>query len=152
MQNKTDHHFDAIVIGAGMSGSYAAKEFCEKGLKTLLLERGRNVEHIKDYPTTSMMPWEFPHRGAIPADAIAAAVTSRFRPLVVTTVTTVVGLYPLSVSDPFWESLGFTLMGGLLSSTLLVLLAFPVFYVALEAVRTPVINSLRRRRGRAELT
>ncbi len=65
---KTDHHFDAIVIGAGMSGSFAAKEFCDKGLKTLMLERGRNVEHIKDYPTTGMMPWEFPHRGSIPAD------------------------------------------------------------------------------------
>lgn len=68
MQNKTDHHYDAIIIGAGMSGSYAAKELCDKGLKTLMLERGRNVEHIKDYPTTSMQPWEFPHRGEIPAD------------------------------------------------------------------------------------
>lgn len=68
MQDKTDHHYDAIVIGAGMSGSWAAKEFCDKGFKTLMLERGRNVEHLKDYPTTGMMPWEFPHRGAIPAD------------------------------------------------------------------------------------
>ncbi|WP_304064462.1 GMC family oxidoreductase [Pedobacter glucosidilyticus] len=58
--------FDAIVIGSGMSGGWAAKEFCEKGLKTLVLERGRNVEHIKDYPTTNMMPWEFKHRGDIP--------------------------------------------------------------------------------------
>ena len=63
----TDHHYDAIIIGAGMSGSYAAKELCDKGLKTLMLERGRNVEHIKDYPTTSMQPWEFKYRGAIPA-------------------------------------------------------------------------------------
>jgi len=55
--------FDAIVIGAGMSGSWSAKELCEKGLKTLLLERGRNVEHIVDYPTTNMNPWEFEHRG-----------------------------------------------------------------------------------------
>lgn len=67
MSNHTDHHFDAIVIGAGMTGGWAAKEFCEKGLKTLLLERGRNVEHIKDYPTTNMLPWEFKHRGAIPS-------------------------------------------------------------------------------------
>ncbi|WP_026903560.1 GMC oxidoreductase [Pedobacter glucosidilyticus] len=58
--------FDAIVIGSGISGGWAAKEFCEKGLKTLVLERGRNVEHIKDYPTTNMMPWEFKHRGDIP--------------------------------------------------------------------------------------
>ncbi|MEM1119409.1 MAG: GMC family oxidoreductase [Bacteroidota bacterium] len=65
-KKNTNHTYDAIVIGAGMSGSYAAKELCEKGLKTLLLERGRNVEHLKDYPTTSMQPWEFPHRGQIP--------------------------------------------------------------------------------------
>lgn len=60
--------FDAIVIGSGMSGGWAAKEFCEKGLKTLVLERGRDVKHIKDYPTTNMMPWEFKHRGEIPYD------------------------------------------------------------------------------------
>lgn len=66
MSDNTSHHFDAIVVGGGMSGSFAAKEFCENGLKTLVLERGRNVEHIKDYPTTSMQPWEFPHRGNIP--------------------------------------------------------------------------------------
>jgi choline dehydrogenase-like flavoprotein len=58
--------FDAIVIGSGMSGGWAAKELCEKGLKTLLLERGRDVKHIKDYPTTNMFPWEFKHRGQIP--------------------------------------------------------------------------------------
>ncbi len=64
--NNNDHTYDAIIIGAGMSGSYAAKELCDSGLKTLMLERGRNVEHIKDYPTTGMQPWEFPHRGQIP--------------------------------------------------------------------------------------
>jgi choline dehydrogenase-like flavoprotein len=52
--------FDAIVIGSGISGGWAAKELCEKGLKTLLLERGRNVEHIKDYPTATLKPWELP--------------------------------------------------------------------------------------------
>lgn len=89
--------------------------------------------------------------GATAGEAIQSAVTSRFRPLVATTVTTVVGLYPLSVSDPFWESLGFTLMGGLVSSTFLVLLSFPAFYLALEAVRTPLRNVVRRRRGRPEV-
>ena len=58
--------YDAIVIGSGMSGGWAAKEFCEKGLKTLVLERGRNVEHIKDYPTATKQTWEFPHRGRLP--------------------------------------------------------------------------------------
>lgn len=60
--------FDTIVIGAGMTGGWAAKEFCENGLKTLLLERGRDVKHIVDYPTTNMKPWEFEHRGRIPIE------------------------------------------------------------------------------------
>ena len=61
-----DNTFDAIVIGAGMSGSWVAKELCDRGIKTLLLERGRDVKHIKDYPTTNMQPWEFKLRGEIP--------------------------------------------------------------------------------------
>ncbi len=65
------HDFDAIVIGAGMTGGFAAKEFCDHGLKTLLLERGRNVEHLKDYPTTNLMPWELAHRNRIPAEVKA---------------------------------------------------------------------------------
>jgi choline dehydrogenase-like flavoprotein len=60
--------FDVIVIGSGMSGGWSAKELCENGMKTLLLERGRDVKHIKDYPTTNMSPWEFKHRGQIPYD------------------------------------------------------------------------------------
>jgi choline dehydrogenase-like flavoprotein len=55
--------YDAIVIGSGISGGWAAKELCEQGLRTLVLERGRNVEHIKDYPTATKDPWEFEHRG-----------------------------------------------------------------------------------------
>jgi choline dehydrogenase-like flavoprotein len=58
--------FDAIVIGSGMSGGWAAKELCEHGLKTLVLERGRNVEHIKDYVTANKKPWEFKHAGELP--------------------------------------------------------------------------------------
>ncbi len=59
----TKEKFDAIVIGTGISGGWAAKELCENGLKTLVLERGRLVEHIKDYPTMNMDPWDFEHRG-----------------------------------------------------------------------------------------
>lgn len=66
--SKDKRSFDAIVIGSGMSGGWAAKEFCEKGLKTLVLERGRDVKHMKDYPTTNMMPWEFKHREQVPMD------------------------------------------------------------------------------------
>jgi choline dehydrogenase-like flavoprotein len=62
----TNNEFDAIVIGSGMSGGWAAKELTEKGLKTLVLERGREVTHLKDYPTTNKYPWEFEHRGQVP--------------------------------------------------------------------------------------
>ncbi len=58
--------FDAIVIGSGISGGWAAKELTEKGLKTLVLERGRDVKHVTDYPTTMMNPWEFEHHGKVP--------------------------------------------------------------------------------------
>jgi choline dehydrogenase-like flavoprotein len=58
-----NNEYDAIVIGSGISGGWAAKELTEKGLKTLLLERGRNVEHVKDYKSATKGPWEFPHRG-----------------------------------------------------------------------------------------
>ena len=58
--------FDAIVIGSGISGGWAAKELCEHGLKTLVLERGRDVVHLKDYPTATKNPWDFPHRFEFP--------------------------------------------------------------------------------------
>lgn len=58
--------FDAIVVGSGISGGWAAKELTERGLRVLLLERGRNVEHIKDYPNAMKGPWEIPHRGRGP--------------------------------------------------------------------------------------
>jgi choline dehydrogenase-like flavoprotein len=53
--------FDAIIVGSGISGGWAAKELCEKGLKVLLLDRGRNVTH-GEYPTATKAPWEFKHR------------------------------------------------------------------------------------------
>ena len=55
-------NFDAIVVGSGISGGWAAKELCESGLKTLVLERGRDVKHITDYPTATKNPWDFKHR------------------------------------------------------------------------------------------
>lgn len=74
----TINTFDAIVIGSGISGGWAAKEFCEKGLKTLVLERGRNVEHKKDYPTMTSAPWEMPHRNQIPlADKLENPVVNK---------------------------------------------------------------------------
>ena len=58
---KAQNTYDAIVVGSGISGGWAAKELCEKGLKVLLLDRGANVEH-PNYPTTTKDLWEFPHR------------------------------------------------------------------------------------------
>src|SRR5205807_861035 len=55
--------YDAIVVGSGITGAWAAKELCEKGLKTLVLERGRHLEHGKDYVTEWLQPWQLPHRG-----------------------------------------------------------------------------------------
>ncbi len=57
-----DNQFDAIVVGSGISGGWAAKELTEKGLKVIMLERGRNIEHVKDYVTANTEIWEFPHR------------------------------------------------------------------------------------------
>src|ERR1019366_495329 len=62
---KADNTYDAIIVGSGISGGWAAKELCEKGLKTLLLERGRDVKHVKDYPTANLDPWEIPNRNIL---------------------------------------------------------------------------------------
>jgi choline dehydrogenase-like flavoprotein len=61
-----DHTYDAIVVGSGMTGGWAAKELTEKGLKTLVLERGRDVKHVQDYPTAQIEPWQFKHRDILP--------------------------------------------------------------------------------------
>ncbi len=62
MSNNDIKHYDAIVIGTGISGGWAAKELCESGLKVLVLERGRMVNHVVDYPTATMDPWDFKYR------------------------------------------------------------------------------------------
>lgn len=66
IDSKEQLSYDAIVIGSGISGGWAAKELGEKGLKTLVLERGRDVKHGVDYPTTNMRPWEFEHYNQVP--------------------------------------------------------------------------------------
>jgi len=62
--------YDAIVVGSGISGGWAAKELTERGLHVLLLERGRNIEHIKDYANATKAPWEYPHRGGRTQDMV----------------------------------------------------------------------------------
>ncbi|RPE08791.1 GMC family oxidoreductase [Chitinophaga lutea] len=65
LKAKPANTYDAIVIGSGISGGWAAKELCEKGLKVLMLERGRQLEHIKDYTNAVKAPWEVEHRGRL---------------------------------------------------------------------------------------
>ncbi|MBC7508776.1 MAG: GMC family oxidoreductase [Ferruginibacter sp.] len=70
--------YDAIVVGSGISGGWAAKELCEKGLKTLVLERGRNINPNTDFAETGKAPWELAHRGSISAmDKINSPIQSR---------------------------------------------------------------------------
>lgn len=83
-------------------------------------------------------------QGMSSGDAIADATRRRFRPLVATTATTVVGLVPLALSDPFWESLAMTLIGGLLSSTLLVLVSFPVIYLFVAATTKRITTAFKK--------
>lgn len=71
-KGKEANTYGAIVIGSGISGGWAAKELCEKGIKTLVLERGRDVQHIKDYPTANLSRWELPHRGSITQETLKA--------------------------------------------------------------------------------
>ena len=58
---QASHTYDAIVVGSGISGGWAAKMLTEGGLRTLVLERGRPVEHVTDYPTANLAAWELPH-------------------------------------------------------------------------------------------
>ncbi|WKX78109.1 GMC oxidoreductase [Zobellia laminariae] len=69
--NEEQESYDAIVVGTGISGGWAAKELCEAGLKTLVLERGRMVTHIDDYETANMDPWDFPNAGKPTKEDIA---------------------------------------------------------------------------------
>lgn len=69
--NEEQESYDAIVVGTGISGGWAAKELCENGLKTLVLERGRMVNHIEDYKTAHLDPWDFPNGGQPTKEIIA---------------------------------------------------------------------------------
>ena len=65
-----DNEFDAIVVGSGISGGWAAKELTERGLRVLLLERGRDIVHIGDYETATKAPWEFARTGPLKTQAM----------------------------------------------------------------------------------
>lgn len=66
----SENVYDAIVVGSGISGGWAAKELTEKGLKVIMLERGFDIKHVKDYPQANKAPWEFPHRGRAPLSLV----------------------------------------------------------------------------------
>ena len=68
---KSSEQYDAIVVGSGITGGWAAKELCERGLRTLMVERGRPVEHRTDYITEGVEPWNMPNRGKVEAKVIA---------------------------------------------------------------------------------
>lgn len=70
IEAEAQNTYDAIVVGTGISGGWAAKELTEKGLKTLVLERGRDVRHVVDYPTMTKDPWQLPHADKLSADEI----------------------------------------------------------------------------------
>ncbi len=71
LKAKQERTYDAIVVGSGISGGWAAKELSENGMKTLVLERGRKIEHVKDYHTAALDTWDLPNRGQTPPDVIA---------------------------------------------------------------------------------
>lgn len=64
LKAEAENTYDAIVVGSGISGGWAAKELCEGGLKVLLLERGKNVEH-PNYPSAMATPWQLEHAGRL---------------------------------------------------------------------------------------
>ncbi len=69
--DKSPMSYDAIVIGTGISGGWAAKELCEKGMKVLVLERGRDVKHVTDYKTANLDPWELENGNALSEEVLA---------------------------------------------------------------------------------
>ncbi len=102
--------YDAIVVGSGISGGWAAKELTEKGMKVLLLERGRNLEHIKDYVNANKDAWEFPHRGLMPTQEMLQQypVLKRDYPL----NETVLDLWVKDKESPYTETKPFSWFRG----------------------------------------
>ena len=69
--------YEAIVVGAGLSGSWVAKELCDQGINTVMIDRGPNVVHLQDYPTASQFPWDSEHRGRISDKELDVSITNK---------------------------------------------------------------------------
>lgn len=87
--------------------------------------------------------------GMGPVDAVVAALSERFRPLIATSITAVCSLIPLAITSPFWEGLAIVLIGGLLSSTFLVITVFPYYYLGAEYLRIKFSKLVRKIRGKS---
>jgi multidrug efflux pump subunit AcrB len=123
--------FSFLGVGAGLYyTNNSASFFVMLGFFALIGIALNNTILITDYANQER------RKGAGRIDAIASALQARFRPLVTTSITGVVALIPLALQDPFWQSLSVTLIFGLLSSTLLVVLCFPYYLVASEVFRS----------------
>lgn len=104
-----DNHYDAIVVGSGISGGWAAKELTEKGLKVLLLERGRNIEHVKDYHNANKEAWDYLHRNEPTQEMIAKhPVLKRDYPLNEATM----GMWADEQANPYVEEKRFDWFRG----------------------------------------
>ena len=122
--------FTLFGVAAGLWGTdNAASFFALTGFIGLIGIAVNNTIMLTDYANQERRD------GKGPIEAIAAASRKRFRPLLATSITTVVALLPLALTDPFWEALAFTIIFGLLSSTFLVIISFPYYYLALEWLR-----------------
>ncbi|MBP8155764.1 MAG: GMC family oxidoreductase, partial [Leadbetterella sp.] len=92
LNSKQNNTYDAIVVGSGISGGWAAKELCQKGLKVLLLERGKDIKHIEDYKSAMKAPWELEH-----ANRITQEIKAKFP------IQTSEGNYPINeANQDFW--------------------------------------------------
>jgi multidrug efflux pump subunit AcrB len=106
--------------------------FCAMGFFALIGLSLKNTILVIDYANQAR------RSGMGPIDAATAAVEERFRPLIATSLTAVFSLIPLAISSPFWQGLAVVLIGGLLSSTFLVVTVFPYYYLGGEYLRTHV--------------
>ncbi len=106
--------------------------FCAMGFFALIGLSLKNTILVVDYANQSR------RAGMGPIDAATAALEERFRPLIATSLTAVFSLIPLAITSPFWQGLAVVLIGGLLSSTFLVITVFPYYYLGGEYLRTHV--------------